>query len=217
MLANFQLVHLVLSIQAANLTLSMVTLNSDSKTEFVFFFLHQWMLSSFFCYHTSINPALYFALNAGSDCSQWCLFFFSSHPSSAVCLFVSVGHVALALRWRQRSVLHWVVPPLRSGCESEAWFRHPRLPTHYFLSRIENERGWWLRARCFRPCEWLYGSVCVCSVTPPTQPRSVMYPVFVLTISVTLHTLCDLAVHWHLSSNQNKAQALLFVVASHRV
>lgn len=49
--------------------------------------------------------------------------------------------------------------PSRSGRESEAWFRHPRLPTHHFLSRIEDERGWWLRASCLRPCD----GMCVCA------------------------------------------------------
>lgn len=120
---------------------------------------------------------------ACSYCSQWCLFSFCSHPCSTGCLYVSIRHVALAQRWRQRPVLHWVVPPSRSGCESEAWIRHPRLPTQYFLSRIENERGWWLRARCFRPCEWLWESSHVYVVLLKKQrcdPSRKSFVVFVL-------------------------------------
>lgn len=121
---------------------------------------------------------------------------FRSHPCSAGCLCVSIRHVAIAQRWRQRPVLHWVAPPLppSSGCESEAWIRHPRLPTHYFLSGIEDERRWWLRARCFGPCEWFVGEqLCVRGVIGKaemwarlkmfcspglTEPRRMTYPFF---------------------------------------
>lgn len=112
-------------------------------------------------------------------------------------------------------------PPLRSGCESEAWFRHPGLPTHYFLSRIENERGWWLRARCFRLCEWFCVCVCACVLSGKQNlifffalvwqgPEGWCIQIFVFRIGVALYTLCDVAVYWHLFSNQNKVYASFF-------
>lgn len=170
-------------------------------------------------HHTSINPALHCALHARSFCFQWCLFSFCSHPCSAGCLYVSIRHVALAQHWRQRPVLHWVVPPSRSGCESEAWIRHPRLPTQYFLSRIENERRWWLRARCFRPCEWpgraavrmycywksrdvIQDENLLLFCPGLTEPRRMTYPFSVIWISVISHLISNLSVHLHLSKKR---------------
>lgn len=145
---------------------------------------------------------------------------FCSHPCAAGCLDVSIRHVALAQRWRQRPALHWVVfphPPSRSGCESQAWIRHPRLPTHYFLSRIENEKGWWLRARCFRPCEWLWGSSAYVVLLEQHRcdpgwksflvlvwrsPEGCIIPSFHSEFSVILDAISNLSVHCHLSKQR---------------
>lgn len=56
----------VLGSQAANLTFFMLNLNSVLNL----FFPASMNTIFFFRYHTSITPALYFALHAGSYCSQ---------------------------------------------------------------------------------------------------------------------------------------------------
>ena len=73
--------------------------------EFCFNNLYNWMF--FFSLHPqrqfsclTIIPALtlpsVLLCMQASYCSQWCLFFYSTHSSTAVSLFVSVRHVALA-------------------------------------------------------------------------------------------------------------------------
>ena len=63
---------------------------------FFFFSLHpQRQFSCLTIIPALTLPSVLLCMQA-SYCSQWCLFFYSTHSSTAVSLFVSVRHVALA-------------------------------------------------------------------------------------------------------------------------